>query len=156
MNLRKLLGKYRLKSIWKSVRYYATGIYHRISSEPLLINGGSIAFSILMWLIPWLLLLFSAFGFFLSTEESMAAVEQNISQFIPLPGYEEEIHQQIQLRLDDLVEYRQTAGVFIVTGYIVKIFEQTFTDMTWLDGLIPILVGFAFTWEMFFIQGEKS
>jgi membrane protein len=101
-----------------TVKYYAIGLYERFSSEHLLINGASLAFSILICLIPWSLLLFSAFGFFLSTEESMTAVEENINQFIPLPGYEAEVQREIHSRLDDLVNYRQTAGLIGIVGVL--------------------------------------
>lgn len=83
-----------------------------------MIHGASLAFGIMLCLIPWALLLFSAFGFFLSTEESMEIVEENIQQFILLPGYEEQIKQQLHTRLNDLVDYRQTAGIVGIIGVL--------------------------------------
>ncbi len=83
-----------------------------------MIHGASLAFGIMLCLIPWALLLFSAFGFFLSTEESMQVVEENIKQFIPLPGYEDEVQREIHTRLNDLVDYRQTAGIVGLFGVL--------------------------------------
>jgi membrane protein len=107
-----------LKRFFASVRYYAVGIYERFGSEHLMIHGASLAFGIMLCLIPWALLLFSAFGFFLSTEESMHLVENNIVQFIPIPGYEEQVQREIHTRLNDLVDYRQTAGVIGLVGVL--------------------------------------
>jgi membrane protein len=108
----------RLKKILSSIKYYAVGIYERFSTEHIMIHGASLAFGIMLCLIPWALLLFSAFGFFLSTEESMNVVEENIRQFILLPGYEEQIQRQIHYRLTDLVDYRQTAGIVGLVGVL--------------------------------------
>lgn len=93
-------------------------MYERFTSEHIMIHGASLAFSIMICLIPWALLLFSAIGFFLSFEETMELVEEYINQFIPLPGYEDEIRQEIQSRLLDLVEYRQTAGIIGLFGVL--------------------------------------
>jgi membrane protein len=207
-------NKYRRvrENTWNSIKYYAIGLYGRFSSEHILINGGSIAFSFLMCLIPWLLLLFSALGFFLSAEDTMQTIDDNIRQFIPLPGYEEELHEQIQIRLSDLVNYRQTAGIigiigvfwlssnlfgtartilnnifkinirknfivdkirdfrvlfvlgflfiitlfgstviYIVTQFVIKLFENSIANFGWLHGFVPVLVGFIFTWAMFYV-----
>jgi len=108
----------RLKKVISSVKYYAVGIYERFSSEHIMIHGASLAFGIMLCLIPWALLLFSAFGFFLSVEESMNVVEENLKQFILLPGYEDQIQQQIHYRLRDLVDYRQTAGIVGLVGVL--------------------------------------
>jgi len=83
-----------------------------------MIHGASLAFGIMLCLIPWSLLMFSAFGFFLSTEESMEIVEEALTQFILLPGYEDQIREEIQTRLDDLVDYRQTAGIIGIVGVL--------------------------------------
>ncbi len=107
-----------LSKILVSVKYYAEGIYRRFKSEHLMIHGASLAFGIMLCLIPWALLLFSAFGFFLSAEESMEVVEEYISQFLPLPGYEDQVQQEIHNRLNDLVDYRQTAGVIGLVGVL--------------------------------------
>jgi len=107
-----------LSKILVSVKYYAEGIYGRFKSEHLMIHGASLAFGIMLCLIPWALLLFSAFGFFLSAEESMEVVEEYISQFLPLPGYEDQVQQEIHNRLNDLVDYRQTAGVIGLVGVL--------------------------------------
>ncbi len=101
-----------------SVKYYIRGIYERFKSEHLMIHGASLAFGIMLCLIPWALLLFSAFGFFLSAEESMEVVEEYISQFLPLPGYEEQVRLEVHNRLTDLVDYRQTAGIIGLVGVL--------------------------------------
>ncbi len=108
----------RLRKFLLALKYYIVGIYERFTSEHLMIHGASLAFGVMLCLIPWLVLIFSAFGFFLSTEESMDLVEETIGQFIMLPGYEEEIRHQIQTRLDDLVNYRQTAGIVGLVGVL--------------------------------------
>jgi membrane protein len=147
MNRLKIdIKKYQrqLNNFWGSVKYYSVGIYRRFSSEYVLINGGSIAFSFLMCLIPWLLLLFSAFGFFLSTEDSMQAVEDNITQFIPLPGYEKEIQEQIQVRLGDLVEYRQTAGIIGLIGVLWLSSNLFATARTILNNVYKINIQTSF------------
>jgi membrane protein len=147
MNRLKIgIKKYQrqINNFWGSVKYYSVGIYRRFSSEYVLINGGSIAFSFLMCLIPWLLLLFSAFGFFLSTEDSMQAVEDNITQFIPLPGYEKEIQEQIQVRLGDLVEYRQTAGIIGLIGVLWLSSNLFATARTILNNVYKINIQTSF------------
>ncbi len=101
-----------------ALKYYLVGISERFTSEHLMIHGASLAFGIMLCLIPWSLLMFSAFGFFLSTEESMEIVEEALTQFILLPGYEDQIREEIQTRLDDLVDYRQTAGIIGIVGVL--------------------------------------
>ncbi len=101
-----------------ALKYYLVGISERFTSEHLMIHGASLAFGIMLCLIPWSLLMFSAFGFFLSTEESMEIVEEALTQFILLPGYEDQIREEIQTRLDDLVDYRQTAGIIGIIGVL--------------------------------------
>lgn len=108
----------KLRNLLVTIKYYAIGVYERFRTEHLMIHGASLAFGIMLCLIPWALLLFSAFGFFLSIEESMVAVEDYISQFLPLPGYEEEVRREIHTRLHDLVDYRQTAGLVGLIGVL--------------------------------------
>jgi len=200
----------RLIKFLLASKYYFGGVYQRFTSEHLMIYGASLAFGIMLCLIPWALLMFSAFGFFLSAEESMQVVEEYIGQFIMLPGYENEISQQLQSRLNDLVDYRQTAGIigllgvlwiatflfgaartildeifkvtitknifiqklrdlqvliilgvlFIITlfgstfVYVIKQFVFDYVDFIediWIPGSIPVVIGFVFTWTMFFV-----
>lgn len=108
----------RLRRFFLALKYYLVGISERFTSEHLMIHGASLAFGIMLCLIPWSLLMFSAFGFFLSTEESMEIVEEALTQFILLPGYEDQIREEIQTRLDDLVDYRQTAGIIGIVGVL--------------------------------------
>ena len=119
----------RAERIWRAVRmgavravrelsWYAIMLVRRIRHDQAPVRAAGLAFGILLCSIPWMLLLISASGFFLSTAEAMDFVEDNLVRLILIPGFEDQIRDEIGARLQDVVEYRQASGIIGVLGVL--------------------------------------
>lgn len=119
----------RARRTWRGIRrvavragrelaWYTVMLVRRIRRDQAPVRAAGLAFGILLCSIPWMLLLISASGFFLSTADSMEFVQTNLVRMIPIPGFEDQIGDEIDARLRDVVAYRQTSGIVGVLGVL--------------------------------------
>ena len=115
--------KFFFRNFWDATRYYTHGLIRRFVDDDILFLASGIAFNVLLCIIP-LLLLFSSFLGSLLNSSDIAM--QNIDKFLSkaLPNQSQAIGiKNLTFRIiNDMVEFRQSMGVF---GAIVLIYTST-------------------------------
>jgi membrane protein len=111
------------RNFWDATRYYAHGLVHRFVDDDILFLASGIAFNVLLCIIPLLLLLSAFLGSLLNSSD---IATQNIDKFLSkaLPNQSHAIAiKNLTFRIiNDMVEFRQSMGVF---GAIVLIYTST-------------------------------
>lgn len=110
--------KFWLYSFWDSIKYYASGLYHRVDNHHLFLMSGGVAFSMFVCIIPLLLIVFFTLGQFVDSPEVLSEFSSFIDNMIPYPEYAKMINDEIQYILSNLSQFRQLAGFIGVFGVI--------------------------------------
>ena len=115
------IGK-RISSFRDAFRYYARGLYKRFSDENILFLASGVAFSGILCLIPFLLLLTSLIGFFIHQSiVPIQKIEDVLSAIFPPQPYAQDIKVSILGIIKDIETYRSTFGY---TGIIILIWAS--------------------------------
>ena len=73
------------KEIYKEIKYYALGMYHKFDEDPVWILASSIAFNIVICAIPFTLILLSVLGLYLSSENTAERINAYLGHTLGLP-----------------------------------------------------------------------
>ncbi len=131
------------RRILEFLKHYIGGLLHRIDEHHLFLSGGGIAFSLLLSVIPFVLLVFSILGNIIDVATLENQITRLIDTVIPYPEYASYSKRVILSRLPEVVEYKTLAGYLGVFGLL-------FTS-TWLfSGMRTILN------RIFGVSVEKS
>ena len=98
--------------------HYFGGLYQRIDQHNLFFNAGGLAFSILVCVMPILLIIFSALGTILTAESIQGQIDSFIDRIIPYADYAQFVKEIIASRLEEIVTYKEIAGVTGVIGLL--------------------------------------
>jgi membrane protein len=100
-------------------RHYFGGLYHRVDEHHVFLLGGGLAFSIIVCIVPFVLIIFSLLGNILEA----VAIQQQISSFIdtmiPYPGYANFIKTTIASRMNEIIAYKDIAGYSGIIGLFI-------------------------------------
>lgn len=105
-------------------RHYFLGLFHRIDKHHIFLAGAGIAFSLILSIIPFLLILFSVFANLLDSANFTQQVNTLIETVIPYPEYAQYVEKFLLSRITEVIQYRT------MSGYIGA-FALFFTS-TWL------------------------
>jgi membrane protein len=153
--------KYFFRNFWDATRYYFHGIVLRFVEDDILFLASGIAFNVLLCIIPLLLLVSAFLGSLLNSSD---IAMQNIDKFLSraLPNQTQAIAiKNLTFRIiNDLVEFRQSMGLFgavvliytstslfsSVRSALHRIFRVTTTTGIFLSQLKDLILVFALGW----------
>lgn len=100
----------------------------RFDSHHVFLFSGALSFSLFMCIIPMTLIMFFILGNFLSSVEFVGRINTFIDAVIPYESYAEFAKTMISGRIEELVEYRNVAGIvgsgallFAASGFFASI-----------------------------------
>jgi membrane protein len=109
----------RINNVLKVLKYYLSGLYHRIEEHNLFLSGAGIAYSLLLSMIPLILLIFSLLGNVFETARLERIINQIIELLLPYKQYADYAKEVISRRLPQVIEYKTLAGYLGLIGLIV-------------------------------------
>ncbi len=114
---------YFFRNFWDATRYYSHGLMVRFIEDDVLFLASGIAFNVLLCIIPLLLLVSALLGVVLnSSDMAMQNIEKFLTKALPNQSQAIAIKDLTFRIINDLVEFRQSMGVF---GAIVLIYTST-------------------------------
>jgi membrane protein len=122
VNLRKLrlIMHYSsaIKSVRKFSRHYFIGLYNRVDDHHVFLLGGGLAFSLIICIIPFILIIFSLLGSILDSNYMQSQINYFIDTLIPYYAYSEFVKKIIFSRINEVIEYKTIAGIIGVFGLL--------------------------------------
>ncbi len=103
-----------LKWLWKTI----VKIGLRTDSDHVFMNAAGIAFNIIASLVPTILLLLFALGYFLDSERVVQKLNEYASTYIISVGYKSEILTTLRAQIDVVVANRGIAGLIGILGLL--------------------------------------
>ncbi|MGH7450327.1 MAG: YihY/virulence factor BrkB family protein [bacterium] len=107
------------KNIKEFFKHYLGGLYHRIGEHHVFLLGGGLAFSILVCVVPFVLIIFSLLGSFLKG----AAIQQQLDTFIdtviPYARHSDFLKKVISSRMEEMIAYKNIAGYSGIIGLFI-------------------------------------
>ena len=114
---------YFFRNFWDATRYYSHGLMVRFIEDDVLFLASGIAFNVLLCIIPLLLLVSALLGVVLNSSDiAMQNIEKFLTKALPNQSQAIAIKNLTFRIINDLVEFRQSMGVF---GAIVLIYTST-------------------------------
>ncbi|MFC2133481.1 YihY/virulence factor BrkB family protein [Bacteroidota bacterium] len=124
----RLIGKYlslsALRKFFEFNRFYISGLLHRLDEHHVFLSGGGIAFSLLISVIPFVLIIFAVLGNIIDVSTVEAQVNTLIDTIIPYPEAAAYTKRFILSRIPEVIEYKTLAGYLGAFGL--------FFTSTWL------------------------
>ncbi len=91
-------------------KYYFGGLFRRIDEHHIFLMGGGIAFSLILSLIPFILLVFGILGNIIDPTVIEKQIINAIDTIIPYPEYADYTKQAILTRIPGVIEYKTAAA----------------------------------------------
>lgn len=110
------LRHFNYHSIWKFIRYYFVGIYKRADQDHLFLFSAGLAFSLLICIIPFILILISLLGNLLANESIRSQLSSFIDAVIPYSSYADFVKGVISNRIEEIKNYKNVAGYIGLIG----------------------------------------
>lgn len=132
-----------LRSIIDIFRYYLKGIWKRMDEDHIFLSAAGIAFSLVLSIIPFVLIVFAVIGNVISIELIQKQIGQLIATVIPYGQYADYIQQLILNRVPAVIEYKTWAGYMGIFGL--------FFTSTWLFSSMRTILN-----SIFGVREEKS
>ena len=99
-----------LKRILQFFGYYLGGLLKRIDKHHIFLSGGGIAFSMILSLIPFILLVFGILGTIIDPDVISEQIIKAIDTIIPYPEYADYTKTAILKRVPEVIEYQTAAA----------------------------------------------
>jgi membrane protein len=113
-NLFRLISRYispdTFKRILNFLKYYFGGLFRRIDQHHIFLYGGGIAFSLILSLIPFILLVFGILGNIIDPGVIEQLITNAIDTIIPYPQYADYTKKAILDRVPEVIEYKTAAA----------------------------------------------
>ncbi|MDP2301538.1 MAG: YihY/virulence factor BrkB family protein [Ignavibacteria bacterium] len=91
-------------------------MYDRTDTHHIFLMGGSLAFSIFVCIVPFVLIIFWLLGIFLDSTQVEMQINTLIDTVIPYESYSEFVKSILYKRINELIEYKTIAGWVGLTG----------------------------------------
>jgi membrane protein len=98
--------------------YYYTGLVKRIEDHHVFLFGAGLAFSIFLCIIPFVLIIFAVLGGLLDSTYVQFQINTLIETIIPYSRYSEFVKKIIFDRINEVIEYKNIAGIIGVFGLL--------------------------------------
>lgn len=111
--------KNKIKEFFRTIIYYAAGLFNRIDEHNIFLTGAGIAYSLILSLIPLILFIFSLLGNIFDTQTLQNMINQIIDTIVPYPDYSNFAKKIISNRLPEAIEYKNIAGYIGAFGLLL-------------------------------------
>lgn len=101
------------------LKHYFGGLYKRIGENHILLLGGGLAFSVIICIIPFVLIVIYLLGHFLQSASVSNQIDLFIETFIPYSSYSDYVKEIIHSRANELVAYKNIAGYIGLAGLFI-------------------------------------
>ena len=108
----------RLQNLAIAVVYYAVNLFNSIDRYHVFLFSGGLAFSILLCIIPFILILFWVLGNFLSSASVAMQINSLIDTAIPYDTYSDFIKEILMNRIKEVVAFKNFAGIVGLFGLL--------------------------------------
>jgi membrane protein len=123
--------KYTLKNFKEAVIFYVKNLYRHLYDDEVYFLASGIAFNGVLCLIPILLLFTSIFGIVLNSSGlAVQKIQEILGAAFPDQPYAQSIKSSIQQIIKDIIEYRQSFGLFglgVLTWTATSLFSSVRT-----------------------------
>ncbi len=99
------------RKIKSFIVYYYKGLTKRIDEHHVFLFAGGLAFSIFICIIPFVLIIFAVLGNLLDSSYVQFQINTLIETIIPYSRYSEFVKKIIFNRINEVIEYRNIAGI---------------------------------------------
>ena len=152
-----------------STKYYIIGLYKKFDEDHIWILSSGIAFNLIICAIPFVLILFSIFGIYLSQDSTMHTIDHYTRNFIGLtPELRDKIHSLIFSRINEISENREltaligtigmlwtASGLFSTIRDVLNRIYKTKSQVFYLWGKLKD-IGMVFLTTLFFVLSLVS
>jgi len=118
----KFIGQYislaRLRKVMEFFKFYFGGLLNRLDEHHVFLSGGGIAFSLLLSVIPFILIIFSVLGNIIDVTTVEDQVNTLIDALIPYTEASSYTKQFILSRIPEVIQYKTLAGYIGVFGLL--------------------------------------
>jgi len=101
---------------WQFIKYYTVGIYNRINDNHLFLFSAGLAFSLLICIMPFILLLISLLGNLLENESIRSQLASFFQAVIPYSSYADFVNNLVTERIEEIKNYKNVAGYVGLVG----------------------------------------
>jgi len=101
-------------------RHYFGGIYHRVGDDHLLLLGSGLAFSVIMCIVPFVLIIIYLLGHFLESASVSHQLSLFIDTMIPYQQYADYAKKILYSRTDEVIAYKNIAGYIGALGLLLS------------------------------------
>ncbi len=129
----------KLRKFFDFTSYYFGGLFEKIESDHIFLSAAGVAFSLILSMIPFLLVIIALLGVWVSPELLLKHVNQLIDTTIPYPEFAQYIEHYINTRIPTAFHYKN------IIGY-VGVFGLMFTS-TWLFSSLRSILNHIFQVE---------
>lgn len=112
----KQIKSFNYDNIWQFIRYYAVGIYNRANENHLFLFAAGLAFSLLICIMPFILLLISLLGNLLENESIRSQLAIFFKTVIPYSSYADFVNNVVENRVEEIKNYKNVAGYIGLVG----------------------------------------
>ncbi|MGD1006558.1 MAG: YihY/virulence factor BrkB family protein [Ignavibacteriaceae bacterium] len=92
-------------------KHYILGLRNRVDEHHVFLLAGGLAFSLLICVIPFFLIMFSILGNILKSQNIQSQVNLAVDTIIPYHNYSEFVKKIIFTRINEVIEYKNIAGI---------------------------------------------
>jgi membrane protein len=98
--------------------YYVGGLYGRLDKNHSFLQAGGLAFSIIVCIVPFVLIIFSVLGFILENPEIHEEINNSLSRIIPYPDAANWIKQVVFARAQEFKVNKGITGLLGIFGLL--------------------------------------
>lgn len=113
----KLLKRF-LRNALDFLKFYSRGIYERVGENHVFLFGGGLAFSIIICMVPFVLIIFYLLGRILESATVSQQIDLFIDTVIPYVQYSNRVKLILHTRADEVIAYKNIAGYVGVVGLL--------------------------------------
>jgi membrane protein len=106
----------KIKAFFK---HYLGGLYHRVGEHHIFLLGGGLAFSIIVCIVPFALIIFSVLGNILAVANIQQQISAFIDTIIPYPSYADFVKSTITSHVNEIIAYKKIAGYSGIIGLLI-------------------------------------
>lgn len=99
-------------------RHYIGGLYTRVGEDHIFLFGGGLAFSIIICIVPFVLIIIYLLGILLESSSVSYQIDLLVDTLIPYLEYSSYVKEIIHSRADEVIAYKNIAGFIGAIGLL--------------------------------------
>jgi len=107
-----------LKGALRFLKHYFGGLYERVGENHIFLFGGGLAFSVIICMVPFVLIIFYFLGRILESQTVSQQIDLFIDTVIPYLQYSSKVKMILHSRADEVIAYKNIAGYVGVVGLL--------------------------------------